>query len=204
MSCSSLRFLESSEVLKIFDWFAPSVYAKYTQMYLWLFCKLTLLHSSTHREIPSDSSLILKIKTDACKGTDTEVNYLEHVQAVVTANSTRRGDLEMFLTSPMGTTSMILSKRANDDDHRDGFTKWPFMTTHTWGEYPHGTWTLEVRRRQIAKYLFLFFTYFLLPFRSNSIRLNHAPDSWKNGLWFCMAPKRHRTEHWHRHRHIPN
>lgn len=44
----------------------------------------------------------------------------------------------------MGTTSMILSKRTNDDDHRDGFTKWPFMTTHTWGEYPHGIWTLEV------------------------------------------------------------
>lgn len=40
---------------------------------------------------------------------------------------------------------MILSRRANDDDSRDGFTKWPFMTTHTWGEYPQGTWTLEVR-----------------------------------------------------------
>ncbi|KAG8282794.1 Neuroendocrine convertase 2 [Homalodisca vitripennis] len=40
---------------------------------------------------------------------------------------------------------MILSKRVNDDDRRDGFTKWPFMTTHTWGEYPQGEWTLEVR-----------------------------------------------------------
>lgn len=39
---------------------------------------------------------------------------------------------------------MILSRRVNDNDHRDGFTKWPFMTTHTWGEYPQGTWTLEV------------------------------------------------------------
>lgn len=91
-----------------------------------------------------ENSIILKIKTDACKGTETEVNYLEHVQAVVSVNATRRGDLEIFLTSPMGTRSMILSKRVNDDDHRDGFTKWPFMTTHTWGEYPQGTWTLEV------------------------------------------------------------
>lgn len=90
------------------------------------------------------------------------MNYLEHVQAVITANATRRGDLEMFLTSPMGTRfvlkyskryvfiylrdyrSMILSKRPNDDDRRDGFTKWPFMTTHTWGEYPQGKWLLEV------------------------------------------------------------
>lgn len=53
--------------------------------------------------IPSRKSIILKIKTDACKGQSTEVRYLEHVQAVATINSTRRGDLELFLTSPMGT-----------------------------------------------------------------------------------------------------
>jgi subtilisin-like proprotein convertase family protein len=47
--------------------------------------------------------LLLRIKTDACHGTDTEVKYLEHVQAVITANASRRGDLELFLTSPMGT-----------------------------------------------------------------------------------------------------
>ncbi|CAO1431431.1 unnamed protein product [Diamesa tonsa] len=95
-------------------------------------------------QIPTSRSLLLKIDTTACFGTDTQVNYLEHVQAVVSANSTRRGDLEMFLTSPMGTRSMILSRRPNDDDRRDGFTKWPFMTTQTWGEYPKGIWLLEV------------------------------------------------------------
>ena len=40
---------------------------------------------------------------------------------------------------------MILSKRPKDDDSVDGFTKWPFMTTHTWGENPRGKWTLEVK-----------------------------------------------------------
>ena len=35
--------------------------------------------------------------------------------------------------------------RPNDDDSRDGFTKWPFMTTHPWAEYPRGKWSLEVR-----------------------------------------------------------
>lgn len=53
--------------------------------------------------IVTGHSLFLEIKTDACKGSDTEVNYLEHVQAVITANASRRGDLELFLTSPMGT-----------------------------------------------------------------------------------------------------
>lgn len=97
------------------------------------------------KPIPAAKSLYLEINTDACRGQDTEVNYLEHVQAVITVNSSRRGDLELFLTSPMGTRSMILSRRRNDDDQRDGFTKWPFMTTHTWGEYPPGRWQLEVR-----------------------------------------------------------
>ncbi|XP_031845673.1 prohormone processing protease amontillado [Nomia melanderi] len=96
-------------------------------------------------KVTSDEPILLKIETDACAGTEYAVNYLEHVQAVISVNATRRGDLQLFLTSPMGTRSMILSRRINDDDHRDGFTKWPFMTTHTWGEYPQGTWLLEVR-----------------------------------------------------------
>ncbi|KAH9630785.1 hypothetical protein HF086_001013, partial [Spodoptera exigua] len=80
-------------------------------------------------EIPSEGLLTLKIETTACAGTPSEVRYLEHVQAVKCITTRHR--------------SMILSRRANDDDSRDGFTKWPFMTTHTWGEYPQGTWVLE-------------------------------------------------------------
>jgi len=94
--------------------------------------------------IPMDKSLFLTIDTNACAGMETEVNYLEHVQAVVTLNSTRRGAVQIFLRSPMGTRSMILSERPNDDDNQDGFTKWPFMTTHTWAEYPRGKWSLEL------------------------------------------------------------
>lgn len=104
------------------------------------------------RAIPSDKSIFLTLETTACAGTETEVNYLEHVQAVITLNTTRRGDVEVFLRSPMGTRSMILSTRPNDDDSRDGFTKWPFMTTHTWAEYPRGKWTLEVGLQNILTY----------------------------------------------------
>lgn len=91
----------------------------------------------------TNKSITLHIDTSACVGKETEVNYIEHVQAVVTLNSTRRGEVTLFLISPSGTRSMILSRRPNDDDHRDGFTKWPFMTTHSWGEDPKGKWTLE-------------------------------------------------------------
>lgn len=95
--------------------------------------------------IPANGTLTLYIDTHACKGTENEVNYLEHVQAVITLNSTRRGEVVMHLESPMKTKSMILSQRPNDDDHTDGFSKWPFMTTHTWGENPRGRWKLEVK-----------------------------------------------------------
>ena len=53
--------------------------------------------------IPTNSSLELTIDTDACRGSGSEVNYIEHVQAIITLNATRRGDLIMHLSSPMGT-----------------------------------------------------------------------------------------------------
>merc|ERR1712037_224376 len=68
----------------------------------------------TVRAIPQDKSLFLTLETNGCAGTETEVNYLEHVQILITVNSTRRGDLELFTRSPMGTRSMILSTRPND------------------------------------------------------------------------------------------
>jgi proprotein convertase subtilisin/kexin type 2 len=92
----------------------------------------------------TNQSLILTIDTDACKGMSNQVNYLEHVQSFITLKGTRRGDITLYLYSPMNTTSMILSKRPKDDDATDGFTKWPFMTTHTWAENPRGTWKLFV------------------------------------------------------------
>ena len=55
----------------------------------------------------------------------------------------KRGDLRMFLTSPRGTRSTLLHTRPHDTAS-SGFTNWPFMSTHTWGEDPHGEWTLEI------------------------------------------------------------
>ena len=55
------------------------------------------------RELTHKQSAVVTISTEGCAGNDTQVNYLEHVQAVVSLNATRRGDLELYLTSPMGT-----------------------------------------------------------------------------------------------------
>jgi proprotein convertase subtilisin/kexin type 2 len=89
-------------------------------------------------------SQMLTIDTDACLGKPNQVNYLEHVQSFVTLKSSRRGDVTLYLLSPMNTTSMILSRRPKDDDSTEGFTKWPFMTTHTWAENPRGQWKMFV------------------------------------------------------------
>lgn len=50
-----------------------------------------------------NETIEIKIETDACAWSDTEVNYLEHVQAVITLNASRRGDVELFIVSPMDT-----------------------------------------------------------------------------------------------------
>lgn len=95
--------------------------------------------------ILTDKPQVLTLETNSCKGANSEVNYIEHVQAIITLNATRRGDLILFLTSPMGTKSMILNRRPFDDDNKNGFVRWPFMTTQTWGENPRGKWTLEAK-----------------------------------------------------------
>ena len=38
---------------------------------------------------------------------------------------------------------MILSERAVDFSS-EGFVNWPFMSVHTWGEDPKGTWRLRI------------------------------------------------------------
>ncbi|XP_067930394.1 furin-like protease kpc-1 [Watersipora subatra] len=96
-----------------------------------------------NRLIHSEGKLSIKVKTNGCEGTSHHVMYLEHVQAKLSLTSSYRGDVTIYLTSPMGTKSTLLSPRANDNNNK-GFNEWEFMTTHNWGEYSTGEWILEV------------------------------------------------------------
>ena len=102
-----------------------------------------IAHFSIFREIP-DNGYEEYLDIQACAGTDTAINYLEHVQAKMTIQSKRRGDLVITLTSPMGTRSTILPQRPNDGDCIKGFNNWKFLSTHFWGENPAGRWKLEI------------------------------------------------------------
>ncbi|EJD00927.1 uncharacterized protein FOMMEDRAFT_110361 [Fomitiporia mediterranea MF3/22] len=68
---------------------------------------------------------------------------LEHVTVRVWIEHSRRGDVEVTLTSPNGIRSMLAEKRHGDRD-KDGFPGWRFMSVKHWGENPVGTWTLTV------------------------------------------------------------
>lgn len=42
-----------------------------------------------------------------------------------------------------GTTTVLLAERERDTS-ANGFRNWDFMSVHTWGEDPAGTWTLRI------------------------------------------------------------
>lgn len=96
------------------------------------------------RALRWNQPLTVEVDTDGCAGSKNEIRYLEHVQMILTLEYSRRGDLTIFLTTPMGTKSNLLPTRSEDSSD-EGFKKWPFMTTHAWGEDPRGKWTLEIR-----------------------------------------------------------
>uniref|UniRef100_A0A8W7PN74 furin n=1 Tax=Anopheles coluzzii TaxID=1518534 RepID=A0A8W7PN74_ANOCL len=100
-------------------------------------CEINARHLD--KQIPPRTKVTLQLIVEHCMG----VNYLEHVQAKITLTSQRRGDIKIFLTSPSGTRVTLLTPRSHDLS-RSGFNQWPFMSVHTWGEAPHGTWQLEI------------------------------------------------------------
>lgn len=59
------------------------------------------------RQIAPKNRLKLQLTVRDCKG----VNYIEHVQAKITLTSQRRGDIQIFLTSPAGTRVTLLTSR---------------------------------------------------------------------------------------------
>ena len=56
----------------------------------------------------------------------------------------RRGDIQIELTSPDSTTSILLPYRKYDFVNEEGYDSWPFMSVHHWGENPVGRWTLKI------------------------------------------------------------
>ena len=87
---------------------------------------------------------------NACKGS--VINYLEHVEVKVNLNYSRRGDLEMKVSSPSGTVSNLTHFRYADSRLKNKELKnWVVMTLHLWGETAKGKWTLILKNSQIKR-----------------------------------------------------
>ncbi|XP_053557480.1 neuroendocrine convertase 1 [Bombina bombina] len=97
----------------------------------------------TPRFIRSEGEITIEIPTKSCKGQDNYVMSLEHLQLETTIEYTRRGDLHITLTSPSGTSTVLLTERERDTSP-NGFKNWDFMSVHTWGEDPTGTWIVKI------------------------------------------------------------
>lgn len=138
-----------------------------------------------YRPIPAKSVVVLQLQVKECEG----VEVLEHVQAKLTIFSQRRGDLNIQLTSPMGTRVTLLAHRAHDNS-RAGFNVWPFMSVHSWGESPFGTWQLEIHND--GRLLGKSDPCCLLPFTNKTAITNatafQGEPRYKIGRWFFMEP----------------
>uniref|UniRef100_A0A4X1VP26 Proprotein convertase subtilisin/kexin type 4 n=2 Tax=Sus scrofa TaxID=9823 RepID=A0A4X1VP26_PIG len=82
----------------------------------------------------------------ACAGHANYIRSLEHVQVQLSLSYSRRGDLEISLTSPMGTRSTLVAIRPFDISGQ-GYDNWIFMSTHFWDEDPRGLWTLGLENK---------------------------------------------------------
>lgn len=58
------------------------------------------------------SHLVINRSVDACSGKPNFVSSLEHVQAQLTLSYNRRGNLAIYLISPQGTRSTLLTPRS--------------------------------------------------------------------------------------------
>jgi subtilisin-like proprotein convertase family protein len=106
--------------------------------------------SVNHENLDSHVKFTAQVESNGCLGESTEVNYLEHVQAVISLTYLRRGDVIIYLTSPMGTKSKLLPHRPSDVA-AGGFDEWPFLSVHFWGENPRGMWLLEIEDADTLK-----------------------------------------------------
>ncbi|NWS61945.1 PCSK4 convertase, partial [Chunga burmeisteri] len=105
-------------------------------------CSVKALHSP--RNI--GSKLTVSADVSFSSGRTKRIRSLEHVQVQLSLSYSRRGDLVIALTSPMGTTSTLVTVRPYDTSQQ-GYKDWTFMSTHFWDENPNGTWTLQLENK---------------------------------------------------------
>ncbi|XP_017905925.1 PREDICTED: proprotein convertase subtilisin/kexin type 4 isoform X2 [Capra hircus] len=114
-------------------------------------CVIHIVHTRTPAGEALAPSPILPVmhvrkNVSACAGHANSIRSLEHVQVQLSLSYSRRGDLEISLTSPMGTRSTLVAIRPFDVSSQ-GYNNWVFMSTHFWDEDPRGLWILGLENK---------------------------------------------------------
>jgi len=88
--------------------------------------------------IPDNSSTGITSTIQVNASTDYK---MEHVEVIINAVHEYRGQLEIALTSPSGTKSVLAEAHS---DAGENYASWKFMTVQNWGETIQGDWQLSV------------------------------------------------------------
>ena len=72
---------------------------------------------------------------------------VEHATVTTDISHPSRGELEIELTSPAGTTSRLAEKHTSYAADPADYPNWTFSTVHNWGEDSRGLWKLKVADR---------------------------------------------------------
>nr|CAD7437519.1 unnamed protein product [Timema bartmani] len=116
-----------------------------------------------------------------------EIDRLEHVVVTLTLKHEERGKLELFLISPSGTTSQILTRRKNDSA-KSGFLNWDFVSVHFWDENSIGSWELVLNNHSnisgVVERFWLTLYGYQQPNQSQDVRLIGASCSAEVQLFY--------------------
>ena len=72
---------------------------------------------------------------------------IEHATVTTDITHPSRGELEIQLTSPDGTTSRLAEKHTSYPFDPADYPDWTFSTVHNWGEDSRGLWKLKIADR---------------------------------------------------------
>ena len=133
----------------------PQIQDRVTDVFRWVIQTLLCCYQRVLYTHPQHRRNISNVTYSATINYTGSLQYLEHVivklSVSIPENTQKvvRGDIQIELTSPSGTLSILLWTRRNDNQTGEYFD-WPFMSVMFWGEDPTGQWTLNIATRNIT------------------------------------------------------
>lgn len=86
----------------------------------------------------------LSLTIDSRPPSDSAIFFTESVQVLIQLDHLARGHMEMILTSPSGTSSLLHPGKRPEYTQLEDSQDWILLTLKSWGENPMGDWTLEL------------------------------------------------------------